>query len=183
MIMSRLELEGKKFGRLNVNSFFGKDKFRRALWNCVCECGGKKIVASRELKSSAVISCGCLKNAGKFQIKHGKARTSEYHIWINMRLRCSSKCPQQIKKYYYDRGIKVCDEWNQSGGFDAFISHVGWKPSPLHSLDRIDNNGNYEPNNVRWATQSEQMKNTRVKKAIESFTDEEILAEIQRRKL
>jgi hypothetical protein len=181
--MSRLNLEGKKFGKLIVQSFLGSDKFRRALWNCKCECGGIKIVASRELISKAVISCGCLRNATRFKIKHGKARTSEYHIWTNMKLRCSEKCPKNMKRYYLDRGIKVHDSWNKPNGFDEFISYVGWKPSDDHSLDRIDNNRGYEPGNVRWATRTEQRKNQRKKMAIESFSDEEIMKEYKRRGL
>ena len=181
--MSKLNLVGEKFGNLMVVEEKGSDKFRRALWNCLCSCGKYKIVASRELVSKTVISCGCRMNATKFKMKHGKARTSEYRIWINMKLRCSPKCPSNIKKYYYDRGIRVCDEWNHPQGFDSFICHVGWKPTNKHSIDRINNDKGYEFGNVRWATKSEQRKNQRKKMALESFSDKQILDEIKRRKM
>ena len=181
--MSKLDLIGKHFGNLMVVEEKGSDKFRRALWNCLCSCGKYKTIATRELVSGAVISCGCKKNSTQFKMRHGKARTPEYKIWINMRSRCAGKCPEHTSKYYYKRGIKVCDEWDRSNGFESFISHVGWRPSNKHSLDRINNNGNYEPGNVRWATRSEQAKNTRKAMAIESFSDEEILNELKRRGL
>ena len=86
---------------------------------------------------------------------HGMTNTPEHRTWGKMLSRCSPKYAQ--RRNYFDRGIKVCDEWKAS--FIAFLKHVGKKPSPAHSLDRINNNGNYEPGNVRWATRKEQNAN------------------------
>lgn len=92
--------------------------------------------------------------------KHGEATelTAEYTAWRSMKRRCS---PNNAKSraYYSDRGIRVCPEWEAS--FSSFLAHVGRRPTPQHSIDRINNNGNYEPGNVRWATWSEQMRNRR----------------------
>jgi hypothetical protein len=97
---------------------------------------------------------------GKF-IKHGQARgsgmTPEYAIWRTMRQRCSNPNSQRWKDYG-GRGIRVCDEWNS---FAVFFSHIGPRPSLNHSIDRINNDGHYEPGNVRWATDFEQQQNTR----------------------
>jgi hypothetical protein len=95
--------------------------------------------------------------------KHGEARhnankTPEYRTWGEIIQRCEN--PKRVNfKFYGGRGIKMCDEWRQS--FPTFLAHVGRRPSPQHSIDRIDSNGNYEPGNVRWATVSEQIKNRR----------------------
>jgi hypothetical protein len=161
----------------------GSDKFRRALWSCLCSCGQYKTVATRELVSGAVISCGCLQDSKQFKTDHGFSKTKEYRIWANIRLRCSNKCPQKMRKYYYDRGITMHDEWKGKGGFIKFIEHIGPRPSEDYSVDRIDNNRGYEPGNIRWATRSQQAKNTRKAMAIESFSDDEIVAEAKRRGL
>lgn len=83
-----------------------------------------------------------------------------YTTWLNMRQRCYNKNKPQYKDWG-GRGIKVCDSWNSSGGFERFVQDVGNKPTLMHQLDRINNDGDYEPGNVRWATRHEQMRNTR----------------------
>lgn len=87
---------------------------------------------------------------------HGMRYTPEYRTWTHMKVRCYNKNYESFSNYG-GRGIKVCDEWLND--FVAFFNHVGKKPSPQHTLDRIDNDGNYEPGNVRWATKSEQQMN------------------------
>lgn len=94
---------------------------------------------------------------GKFEIKHGRSRDDIYHIWQNMKARCVNPNHQSFKDYG-GRGIKVCDEWLK---FENFLSDMGERPSKTHSLDRINNNGNYEANNCRWATRRQQCTNTR----------------------
>lgn len=89
---------------------------------------------------------------------HGLSKTPEYRAWINMVERCEYKAPG-YEKHYSGRGITVCKEWRNS--FPAFLAHVGTRPTPQHSLDRIDVNGNYEPGNVRWTTKTVQTRNTR----------------------
>ena len=106
--------------------------------------------------------------------------TPEYRAWYAMKERCSPKAKNDHKKHYYDRGIRVCQEWCGKDGFNKFFSHVGKRPSSDYSLDRINNNGNYEPNNVRWATAIEQHHNRRIK-MIENFSDEEMIQEMNRR--
>ena len=90
---------------------------------------------------------------------HNASNTPEYRTWAGMKNRCLNPNNPRYKSYG-GRGISVCSEWIES--FSAFLSHVGLKPSPLHSIDRINNDGNYEPGNVRWATAKEQARNTRV---------------------
>jgi len=115
----------------------------------------------------------------------GRKRWSEYNAHRNLLARCKDSNNRQYKDYG-GRGISVCDKWKGPDGFKNFISDVGMRPSgikgkrPLYALDRIDNDGNYEPGNVRWVTYAHQNKNTRQRR-IENFTDEQIKAEIWRR--
>lgn len=135
-----------------------------------CSCGqGMKVVKLDNLKSGRTRSCGCLqrehatrlgRDYGRKNATHGEGsnrrangRTSEYAAWNAMKSRCHNM------KGYADRGITVCREWAES--FEAFLRDVGRRPTPQHSLDRKDNDGNYEPDNCRWATHSEQMNNRR----------------------
>lgn len=105
-----------------------------------------------------------------------RSQTPEYWILINIKQRCLNP---RNKRYrlYGGRGIRICDEWARKGGFAAFLAHVGPRPSPKHSVDRIDNNGNYEPGNVRWATQREQMRNSRINRNITAQGETLSLAE------
>lgn len=136
-------------------------------WHCVCDCGTQKIVASYDLRSGKIVSCGCFKdeNTKKRFTKHGLAHKSpEYNAWRGMLSRGSNK-KRQDAQYYVNRGIVVCERWKTS--FEAFLQDVGTRPSDKHSLDRIDNSKGYEPGNVRWATRKEQMRNTRRSRMLE----------------
>ncbi len=89
-----------------------------------------------------------------------KRYPTEYSTWCNMKSRCNN--PRRLNyKYYGGRGIRVCDEWAGADGFERFLAHIGPKPSPRHSVDRIDNARGYEPGNVRWATAQQQVRNQR----------------------
>lgn len=159
-----INLTGQKFGRLTV---FRLDDFQtvggHARWMCICDCGTFKVTESSRLRKGDVKSCGCLsREVGQRNraacTKHGMINSPEYTAWSNMQNRCFKK-NQKAWPNYGGRGITVCEEWVND--FTAFFDYVGLRPSSKHSLDRIDNDGNYEPGNVRWATRSVQNANKR----------------------
>lgn len=148
---------GQRFGRLRiVRELESRAKHRR--FECVCDCGFIGSFGLGDLKSGMSTSCGCWRS--ERATTHGKHRTPEYRVWAHMIARCENP---KIKGWhnYGGRGIRVCEEWRES--FPAFLAYVGERPSPKHSIDRWPNNdGNYEPGNVRWAaTMSEQHLNSR----------------------
>lgn len=162
-LQSDEDLSGKKFIRLTAYTLIKEaDKHGRlwAKWKCACDCGNEIIVLARSLKAGDTKSCGCLNTEKK--TKHGQCRTSEYGIWGNMLQRCYNP---KTKNYhnYGERGITVCQEWHD---FKNFIRDMGKRPSNQHSIDRKDNNGNYNKNNCHWATREEQNRNKRTNRNI-----------------
>lgn len=157
--MALIDLTGMTFGRLTAVSRVGSSTSGYALWECVCECGTVKVVASAQLRSGRTRSCGCLVRDAVSEARtvHGMSHSVEYQAWSAMRSRCLNPNHSNYPDYG-GRGITVCDRWRDS--FVAFYEDVGRRP-PGHSLDRIDNDGNYEPGNVRWATAQEQAMNRR----------------------
>jgi hypothetical protein len=172
-----IDLRGQVFGRLVVVERAGSDAGGNARWTCRCECGTDKVATGRALQAKdprkRTYSCGCLqREAGRAQairnIRHGasargasgKERWPEYWVWSIMKDRCLNANNAKFKDYG-GRGIKVCDRWLGDDGFTNFIADMGRRPSPEHSIDRIENDGNYEPGNCRWATRSQQQRNTR----------------------
>ena len=123
-------------------------------------------------------SCYLIKSKKRY-IKHNGCGTSEYRIWASMKSRCYNTNDRRVYRYYGGRGIKICARWVDS--FTNFLADMGKRPSSKHSLDRIDNNGHYEPSNCRWATRKEQLANRRKFAAITNFTDTELIAELERR--
>lgn len=150
------DLTGQRFGRLVVLKRDLSYK-KAAYWICRCDCGNEATVQSCHLRSGATKSCGCLHMENAYKTtweKHGDYKTRLYHIWIAMKGRCFNK----KNKRYGGRGITVCPEWSES--FEAFRDWAlanGYRDNL--TLDRKDNDGNYEPSNCRWATQKEQQNN------------------------
>lgn len=132
---------------------------------CKCECGTTKWFYLQHLKSGKSKSCGCLRRElkGFWSTQHGLSDSPEYKTWARMNYRCK---PYYFKhKDYYDRGITVCDRWymspNNKDAFLNFYSDMGKRPSPKHSIERINNNKGYSPDNCKWALPLEQRHNTR----------------------
>lgn len=156
-------VSGMRFGRLEVLRLAGRTASRMDwcyLWECRCVCGATTYSTSANLKSGTTASCGCLKKemVSKAQTVHGLSNTPEWDVWIGMKTRCYNTNVKHFCRYG-GRGIRVCDSWLSD--FEAFLNDMGPRPSPKHSLERRDNNGNYEPSNCYWATASQQARNRR----------------------
>lgn len=158
------DLSGERFGRLLVLQRDGCNKHGQIKWWCECDCGACKHVLGGMLRSGMTQSCGCIKreSIAKVNYKHGMKDTPIHRIWWAMMQRCHDKNSQAYPRYG-GRGINVCARWQE---FAAFYADMGDRPAGM-SLERINNDGDYEPGNVRWASSKDQANNRRSNRFIE----------------
>jgi hypothetical protein len=159
-----LDLTGRRFARLVVISRQTNTTAVKPVWLCRCDCGALTDVMGYSLTSGHTQSCGCWQRQRTAEVSrvssrtHGHSKTHPlYKLWAGLRSRCRNPNATGYERYG-GRGIRICAKWDD---FAAFVADVGPRPSPQHTLDRIDNDGHYEPGNVRWSTPSEQCNNSR----------------------
>lgn len=157
--MRRIDLAGRRFGRLLVLGEIAERKNGHVYWACQCACGSVKSICGNSLRNGATTTCGCsIGEANVRRSRHGMTNTPEHKAWRQMLSRCTNPNNPGYRDYG-ERGITVCKRWAES--FESFFEDMGRRPSNEHSLERKDTNGNYEPGNCRWATRAEQNANTR----------------------
>ena len=152
---------GDRYGQLTVVEEATRQcqagRYRRQ-FHCRCVCGNSATVTLTHLRSGHTMSCGCFGRSGRNNRTHGRTGTQAYRAWADMLQRCHNP-KRPAYQNYGARGITVCQRWRDS--FAAFLADMGEPPTPTHSIDRVDNDGNYETPNCRWATKTEQSRNSR----------------------
>ncbi len=169
----RQNLTGKVFGRLTALEPVATARGIPA-WNCRCLCGQNAVVVTSQLNSGKTRSCGCLQKARASEANktHGKSKSALFRVWCHMRKRCYNHTCRDYPDYG-GRGILVCDAWHD---FETFAKDMGERPSPSHSIDRIDNNKNYGPDNCKWSTLTEQARNKRTSRLLTAFGETKTLS-------
>ena len=169
--LPKRDLTGQRFNRLTVIRFSHRDRFGFKNWLCICDCSAGTVVGQAQLLNGNTQSCGCLgiEKLSEYSknttgLRPGKYRIPSthplYRIWQGIQNRCYK--PTTVGyKYYGGRGIKVCERWLGDNGFNNFVEDMGDSYSNGLTIDRIDVNGNYEPNNCRWLTREENALTTR----------------------
>ena len=183
-----IDLTGKKYGKLKVlKKSNQRTKYWSICWDCLCDCGNYIVVPGYRLRNGSKTNCGCLKKTKKVTynaevlekkremgkrlsqslIKHNKSNTRLYNVWISMKQRCNNPHAKHYSSYG-GRGIKVCDMWqNNFSIFYDWAMKNGYNPAAKYgkcTIDRIDNDKGYEPNNCRWVTNLENQRNKRSKR-------------------
>ncbi len=156
MDRKKIDLIGQRFGYLTVISEAGRNKHKKIMWKCKCDCGNEVIIVGNDMKNDRIQSCGCYKK--KKLTKHGQCKNPIYKIWVGMMNRCYNSKYHDYK-HYGARGIKVYRKWWK---FENFYKDMGDRSKGL-TLERIDNNDDYKPSNCKWATWKEQQQNRRAK--------------------
>lgn len=163
-----IDITGQSFGRWTVLRCVSTPRVNvQSRWLCVCECGKEGIVPFGNLRNGRSQSCGCkrVEIATKRLTKHGGSYSLEYYVWRSMRDRCNN--PRNPYFHCYGgRGISVCERWQND--FEAFLEDMGPRPSPDLSIERIDNDQGYSPDNCKWATTIEQAHNQRHRKSLKA---------------
>lgn len=153
--MKAKDLTGRQFGRLTVTKFSHINKYRQSVWECRCVCGNKTTVVGGQLVSGHIKGCGCLQGGVE---THGMTHSRLYRIWIGMKTRCEN--PTEPDYHLYGgRGIAICDEWKDFAAFNDWAMSNGYRDDL--SIDRKNTDGDYCPENCRWATMKEQQNNRR----------------------
>lgn len=171
------DLSGQRFGRLIALGPIRKNKHNHYVWHCCCDCGKEVEVDFTHLLSGGTRSCGCLHRdvAGEARATHHMSKHPLYNVWAAMKNRCSNPAnPSYVR--YGKRGIEVCPAWRKS--FVAFLEYITALPDygvAGRTLDRVNNDGNYEPGNLRWATCKTQNGNTRTNRHVTAFGRTQIL--------
>ena len=163
--MKMLDIKGKRFGKLIAIERV-KNVGKKVSWKCLCDCGKETIVLTTNLTTNRIKSCGCLKNQKLIErsTKHNQRHTKLYEVWKTMKQRCFNSNNKSYHNYG-GRGIIVCDEWKDNyQAFYEWSMNNGYKEGL--SIDRINNDGNYEPSNCRWADRFTQNNNTRQNKPV-----------------
>lgn len=168
------DIAGVKFGRLTALSRAETKDKNHAYWNCKCDCGKTITARTSHLKTGFVSSCGCYKSESSAirQYKHGDVYSPTYGAWASMKSRCNNPSQNDFN-LYKGRGITVCERWND---YRNFLEDMGHKPAGT-SIDRIDNNKGYFPENCRWATAKQQARNKRNNRFILLNGDNKTVAE------
>lgn len=160
--MRPVDITGQRFGRLVALRPTSQRRSGKVMWLCQCDCGNTTLSTSNNLKSGGTRSCGCLyKETRQGKLKHGMTGERLHRIWKGMHSRCNNKNAKSYENYG-GRGISICNEWN---GDNGFLNFYEWSMKHGYAdnltIDRIDVNGDYTPNNCRWVTQHEQTRNKR----------------------